>query len=365
MEVVVSALLEYKCPCCGGKIEFDSTSQKMKCPFCDTIFEAETLKNYDDILKNEQPDDMNWKMGTENQWQEGETKDMVVYICESCGGEIITDQTVAATKCPFCDSPVVMTRQFMGELRPDYVIPFKVDKKAAKAALNRHLQGKRLLPKIFKDQNHIDEIKGIYVPFWLFDADADANIRYKASKVRTWSDSNYYYTETSFYSILRSGNIGFSGVPVDGSSKMPDDLMESIEPYHLEDAVDFQTAYLSGYLANRYDVTAEQSIERANTRVKQSTEQVFTDTVRGYSTVIPENSSIRLLNGKTKYALYPVWLLNTTWEGKQYTFAMNGQTGKFVGDLPVDKRAYWKWLGALSAVYGIAVFAITYLWWLL
>ena len=102
-----------------------------------------------------------------------------------------------------------MMGQFAGALRPDYVIPFKLDKKAAKAALMKHYGGKRLLPKVFKDQNHIDEVKGVYVPFWLFDADADAHVRYKATRVRSWSDSNYNYTETSHYAVIRGGNIGF------------------------------------------------------------------------------------------------------------------------------------------------------------
>lgn len=149
--------------------------------------------------------------------------------------------------------------------------------------MQRHYKGKKLLPKIFKKENHIDEIKGVYVPFWLFDADADADIRYKATRVRTWSDSDYDYTETSYYSIGRSGDIGFDRVPVDGSSKMPDDLMESIEPFKFEDAVDFKTAYLAGYLADKYDVTAEQSIDRANERIKRSTEDAFASTVEGVS----------------------------------------------------------------------------------
>ena len=195
---------------------------------------------------------------------------------------------MAATSCPFCGNPVVLMGQFKGDLRPDYIIPFKLDKKAAKAGFEKHLSGKRLLPKVFKSQNHIEEIKGVYVPFWLFDTDAKAKIRYRATTVRTWSDSEYDYTETSHFMVHRGGSIGFERVPVDGSSKMADDLMESIEPYNFEDAVDFQTAYLAGYMADKYDVTAEQSIERANERVKQSTEDVFADTVTGYATVVPE-----------------------------------------------------------------------------
>ena len=361
----MAVLQEYKCPCCGGAIAFDSSIQKMKCPYCDTEFEMEALAGYDSELKNTKEDDMKWETSAGSEWQEGEADGLRSFVCKSCGGEIVGDENTAATSCPFCGNPVVMMGQFSGALKPDYVIPFKLDKKAAKEALNRHYSGKRLLPKVFRDQNHIDEIKGVYVPFWLFDADAEADIRYRATRVRAWSDSSYDYTETSFYSVSRSGSISFENVPVDGSTNMPDALMESIEPYDFSEAVDFQTAYLAGYLADKYDVDAEQSIEHANDRIKQSTADAFADTVEGYTTVTPESTSIRLQNGKAKYALLPVWILNTTWNGQKYTFAMNGQTGKLIGDLPLDKGAYRKWLFGLTGIVGAAVFALSYLMWLL
>ena len=354
----MSELIQYKCPCCGGAVEFNSTAQKMKCPYCDTEFEIETLKKYDEELKQEKQkeDQMQWQEDAGSQWGEEETSKMRVYHCESCGGEIIADENQAATKCPYCDNPVVMKGQFQGDLRPDYVIPFKLDKAAAKERFKSHLNGKPLLPKVFRSENHIDEIKGVYVPFWLFDTDVDANVRYRATKIRVWSDSDYDYTETRYFMVHRGGNVGFENVPVDGSSKMADDLMESIEPYNCAEAVDFQTAYLAGYLADKYDVTAEESIERANARVKRSTEEAFAETVQGYNSVTAENSSVQFHNGKAKYALYPVWLLNTTWNGNKYTFAMNGQTGKFVGNLPVDKAAATRW----TAILAVAFTAVTY-----
>ena len=163
----MAGLQEYKCPCCGGAIAFDSKIQKMKCPYCDTEFEMDALKGYDAELQNEQTDDMEWDTSAGSEWQEGETDGLRTYVCKSCGGEIVGDANMAATSCPFCDNPIVMMGQFAGALKPDLVIPFKLDKKAAKEGLKKHLTGKRLLPKIFKDQNHIDEIKGVYVPFWV------------------------------------------------------------------------------------------------------------------------------------------------------------------------------------------------------
>lgn len=360
----MAVLQQYKCPCCGGAIEFNIGAQKMKCPYCDTEFEMETLKEYDEELKNDKADEMQWETQPGSEWRDGETDNLRSYICQSCGGEIVGDQNMAASSCPYCDNPIVVMGQFSGALRPDYVIPFKLDKNSAKAVFKKHLIGKRLLPKVFKDENHIDEIKGIYVPFWLFDTDAEASIRYRTTRVHTWSDSNYNYTETNYYSVYRAGCIGFERIPVDGSSKMADDLMESIEPYDFSEAVDFQTAYLSGYFADKYDVDAGQSIDRANERVKRSTEEAFASTVTGYTTTVTESSNVRLSNGQAKYAFYPVWLLNTTWNGQRFTFAINGQTGKFVGNLPVDKKAARLWTFGLTALSSALIYGAAWLLWL-
>ena len=355
----MATILEYKCPCCDGKIEFDSGLQKMKCPFCGTTFDVSTLQDYDDILNQQAPqEEMQWDTDAGSEWGQDEAAAMGVFACQSCGGELVTNATTAATSCPYCGNPVVLTGRLAGDLKPDFVIPFKLDKEAAKAALKKHINSKKLVPKLFKSDNHLDEIKGIYVPFWLFDADADASIEYRATRIRAWSDSRYNYTETSHFALFRAGRISFDRVPVDGSSKMADDLMESIEPFDFSQAVDFQTAYLSGFLADRYDVTAEQSVARANERVKRSTEQAFASTAVGYSTVTPKNSNISLSNGKAKYALYPVWLLQTSWQGKNYLFAMNGQTGKMVGDLPMDKGAFWRWWTLWAAILGALSFGV-------
>ena len=330
-------IAEQKCPCCGGGVQFDAGVQKLKCPYCETEFEInqlnqETADNVDSI---------NWS-AQDNQWSSGETDGMNVYSCQSCGGEIIADSTTGASKCPYCDNPVVMKGQFSGALRPDLVIPFKLDKKAAKEALKKHLADKKFVPKAFLDNNRIEEIKGVYVPHWLFTCDAIGNANFKATQVKTWSDNNYNYKETSYYDVYRSGNIGFDNVPVDGSTKMPDDLMESVEPFDLSQAVDFNTAYLAGYLADKYDVTAEESMNRANERISTSVGDALAETVKGYDSIDSRVVNMNIANGFYKYALYPVWILNTSWNGEKFTFAMNGQTGKFVGNLPTDKKAVVK-----------------------
>ena len=335
-------LLEYKCPCCGGMLEFNSDVQQMKCPYCESEFTVEEVtKAQQEAEGASDTSQMNWETSQET-WTGEEAAGMKVYKCQSCGGEIVAEETTGASKCPYCDNPVVMTGQFGGDLKPDLIIPFKLDKNAAKAALLNHFNGKKFVPKVFKDQHQIDEIKGVYVPVWLFDAKASGEFRYKAEKTKRWSDNDFDYVKHDYYTVHRSGTMAFEHVPVDGSSKMPDDMMESLEPFDYKQAVPFQTAYMAGYLADKYDVGAEESIARANDRIKHSVEGAFRNTVKGYDIVNTEKSNIQLENAKAQYAMYPVWLLNISWNGQKYPFAMNGQTGKFVGNLPADKGEAFK-----------------------
>ena len=352
------------CPACKTELNSEGISGEATCPGCGAEFTMEDLRSYAAQMAEKHEDVMNWDTAAGGAWQEGEADGLRIYGCNQCGGEIVADETTGATHCPYCGNPVVLTGHFTGLLKPDLVIPFKVDKKAAKEALNNHYKGKRLLPKVFKDQNHIEEVKGLYVPVWLFDADVDANVEYDATRVHRWSDSDYEYTETRHYAVIRGGGIGFENVPVDGSTKMDDALMESIEPFDITDAVPFQTAYLPGYMADKYDVDAEASIDRANQRIKQSTEDAFRSTVMGYTTVTAVDSNIRLQNGKSRYALYPVWILNTDWNGQKFTFAINGQTGKIAGDLPMDKGLFWKYLLTVSGAVTALALAISYLAWM-
>lgn len=329
--------MEYKCPCCDGAIAFDAGTQRMKCPYCDTEFDVETINQQVEAdIPQEEPV---WRQ-EQSQWQEGEVS---AYVCQSCGGELITDASTAATACPYCGNPVVLRHNVSGGLKPDCIIPFKLDKKAAIEALKKHLTGKPLLPKQFRDENHIREIQGVYVPFWLYDATAMGNARYRATRVRSWADSRFFYTETSYYRVVRAGQLSFSGVPADGSAKMDDTLMESLEPYDLNQAESFNSAFLAGYLADRYDQSAAECSERANARIRESTEQELRGTVIGYTTVTTQNATVNLRDASTRYALYPVWLLHTRYKDKDYLFGMNGQTGKFVGDLPTDWGAFWRW----------------------
>ncbi len=362
----MSDLMEYKCSLCGGALEFDTSSQKLKCPYCESIFDMEEMKNRDSSLNNVSEEaqgnfEGEWNVsGAGSEWGEEEASGLTGYSCKSCGAEIVGDGNTAATSCPYCGNPVVMMERVAGMKKPDFVVPFKYDKKFAKDALIKHYQKRMLLPKVFKDENRLEEIKGIYVPFWLFHCDVEGNVVYHAENIRHWDDSEYEYTEVSNYTAVRDGSLHFDNIPMDGSESMPDDLMESIEPFKWEDMTEFQTAYLAGFLADKYDVEADAVLDRVSERVKKSTEDAFRDTVVGYDSVRAVRSNIHMQNSEVDYAMLPIWLLSTRWKDENYLFAMNGQTGKFVGDLPVDKGLYWKWFGIFGGGLSVVSFIIAW-----
>jgi len=349
------ALKDYKCPNCDGGINFDPGTQEMRCPFCDSTFDVQSLKSYDEESAEDAPDQIEWATHEDQAWQEGEQEGLRTYLCNSCAGEVIGDSATAATSCPYCGNPVVMTGQLSGALRPDLIIPFQLDKAAAKEALVRHLSDKKLLPRCFKSTKTLDEIKGIYVPFWLFDADIDANMRYRTTTVRKWSDSRFHYIQTRHFNVTRRGDMAFDSVPVDASAKMPADLMESIEPFDVTTAQDFQTAFLAGYLADKFDFDSALCKERANQRIKASADDAFRKTVTGYVTVTPQYSGVYLKRSSVKYALLPVWAITATWRGQTYLFAMNGQTGKFVGNLPTDWGIFWRWFAIWAVIITVVL----------
>ena len=352
----MSTVTEQKCPCCGGAVEFNVGAQKLKCPFCDTEFEISDMPQFEE---NNAVEAINWNSQA---WAAGETDGMNVYSCKSCGGEIVADAATGATSCPYCGNQVVMKGQFSGAFRPDLIIPFKLDKKAAKEAFKKHLKGKKFVPKGFLSDNKLDEIKGIYVPYWLFTCDAYSQMTFYGEKIKKWSDSNYEYTKIDTYNVYREGSVTFDNVPVDASQKIDNTLMESIEPFNLSDAVGFNTAYLAGYVADKFDVSMDESSVRANDRIRQTTYDTFKrETVEGYTNIVDGAINMNVTNGSYKYALLPVWLVSTKWNDKTYTYAMNGQTGKFAGNIPTDEKKAKLMGGLLGVAAGLIGYGLLWL----
>jgi hypothetical protein len=244
-----------------------------------------------------------------------------------------------------------MPTRLTGALKPDAVLPCRKSKEDAKAAFLNLCKGKPLLPKNFTSQQRLEKITGMYVPFWLYDCDSRFRGQYRATRVHRWSDSNYNYTKTDYYHVTRGATAGFAAIPMDASTKMDNAIMESIEPFDYDQMVDFETAYLSGFLADKYDVEAQMGEERIRQRVHTSMEELLAPSMIGYTTVMPISKHLDIDHSKAKYVLLPVWMLTTKYRDKTYPFAMNGQTGKMTGNLPICPKRTAAWfLGITAAV---------------
>lgn len=345
-------ILEYKCPCCGAGLHFSGPEIKLTCQYCDNTFELEAVQAFNE---SEQTHADHWESSANTAWTQEEQNVVATYTCPSCGGELMTDENTAATFCPYCGNPTVLPGRLSGGIRPDAVIPFRTTKDDAKKAFLELCKGKPLLPREFTAEHRLEKITGIYVPFWLYDCDSGFDARYSATRVHHWSDANYRYTRTEHFLLLRSADARFSHIPMDGSSKMDDTIMESIEPFDFGELIDFDTAYLTGFLADKYDVEVQVGHDRVRQRVSQSMDDLVAPTMIGYASVIPTSKNVHVDHGCAKYVLLPVWMLHTKYRDKTYVFAMNGQTGKMTGTFPICPKRSWAWFGGIcGAVSAVA-----------
>ena len=344
-----AAVIEYKCPSCGAGLRFAGDIQQLTCEYCDTTFEVDAVIAYNESQQARQEETFEWDVSGGGQWTSQEQESVRVFLCPSCGGEILTDENTAASFCPYCDNPTILPGRLSGGLKPDAVLPFQTTKEDAQAAFLKLCKGKPLLPKEFTSQQRLEKITGMYVPFWLYDCGADFEGSYKATRIRRWSDSMYNYTKTDHFLLRRDASARFDGIPMDGSRKMEDAFMESIEPFDYSRMVAFDTAYLTGYLADKYDVPWEEGKERIRQRVDRSMEDQLQPTLLGYATAIPTARNLRISHSRARYVLLPVWLLNTRYKDKVYTFAMNGQTGRMTGAFPICPRRSAAWFFGIFA----------------
>jgi DNA-directed RNA polymerase subunit RPC12/RpoP len=326
-------VLSYKCPNCGAELTFDPKSQTCKCDFCSSSFTEEELEK---IYKEKQ------KAKKEDAKETGNTSDnidenTVLYSCPRCGAQIITEKTTAATFCCYCHNPVIISEKLSGDFKPSKVIPFKIDRNTALESFLDMCKKKWFLPSDFSSQNQLDKITGMYVPFWLFNCDTNNEMSATAYKLTTWSDSEYHYTRTDTYDVFREACLNFKNVPGDASTKADDTLMQCIEPFDYSQIKDFSLSYLSGFFAEKYDKTNDDVFPIVKDRVGDACNNVLRNSISGYSSVSVHNFECDFNYVDSEYAMLPVWLMAYIYKGKTNFYAINGQTGKLTGALPVSK----------------------------
>lgn len=347
----------YVCPNCGAPIEFDSSVQQMVCSHCGHVMTVEELQEYYDRIDEEFGEDNNSDSVFGNFEVEERNGDFEIYRCQGCGGEILTNENTTASFCSFCGRPSLMKDRLTGALLPEYVLPFKIPRESASEQYKKWAKRGLLTPSIFKSRSTINKITGIYVPFWLFDFNAYMRMHAKCKNVHRKITGDYENVYTEYFDVDREVEAEYLKIPADASKKMPDDIMDKLEPFVYSELERFEMPYLSGYYAEKYDYQSSEMSPRVESRVKKYIYEATRSTIVGYSSVNVTNQQTRLERKKASYALLPVWILNCTYRGKNYLFALNGQTGKIVADRPISKIKSVAWFVGITSIS----FAILYL----
>ena len=315
-------VLDNKCPRCQAPIKFNPKLGLFKCEYCEGEFSAEELKDMsseeNNVLEN--------------------SVEYTNYNCPDCGAVIITDENTAATFCVYCGNTSIIKSRLSNAFAPSLIIPFKHTKEEAISAFKSLKKGRPLIPKEFINEKNIEKITGIYIPFWLFDLESSGEITIDATRVNSWSHGDTHYTKTDYFKVVRDGSMNFYRVPVDGSVRFENDIMNSIEPFDYKKLVPYNHAYLSGFLAEKYDVESDDALVDAKSRTLKSAKEEMLSSAIGYASKVisSENLTSTLIN--KEYVLLPVYMVNVKYKDKYYIFAMNGESGNFVGNIPLDKK---------------------------
>ena len=316
-------------------MRFDSELQKMVCEHCKT---EKTVEEIEAV----------YALEPEN--EEIQTGEFKRYTCPSCGAKILAEDNTVATFCSFCGNPSLLEDRLNGVKMPAQIIPFQINRKQAVESYRNWCKQGVLTPKSLLSSSTIDKITGIYVPFWLYDYEASIYLEAHGTKNRMERKKDIEYTYTDHFKIIRDISDAYQKLPADASEKMPDEVMDQLEPFHYEDLKPFKMAYLSGYLAEKYDYTDKEIQERVENRIKSYITMEANNTITGYMTTMATNTDIKLKKKNAKYSMFPVWILHYRYGGKDHLFTMNGQTGKIVGTRPVSKTKMAGWFGGITTV---------------
>ncbi len=309
----------FKCKNCGGNVVYSPERHKMFCPFCESEDSQEVQRS-----------------------EGGE-----ITICPDCGGEIPVQEHTSATQCPYCNNYLIFDERVEGEYLPKMLIPFQLGKETCKQALRDKFKKNVFAPTDFLSEVRLNSMQGTYVPFWFYDYDVNADYQGEGTKVRSWTSGNMNYTETSYYDVRRNVDIAFRDIPVDASIQMPDEIMDLMEPYNYQQLIDFQPQYMSGFYAEKYNMSADVVESRARQKMTHDTNNIMKAQVSGYSSVHQQRNDISVQEGEKKYGLLPVWKYNYRYKEQDYPFYVNGQTGKIVGTAPLSPPKVWAYAGTL------------------
>lgn len=351
-------IITHKCPNCGGALTFDPSDQKFHCPFCLSVFTEEEVSEFEAkqkaaTLASETTPETKTETSSSDPPAE---ETMQLFLCPSCGAEIVTDETTAATYCYFCHNPVVLSGRLSGTFLPNKVLPFKIEKEQAKDKFLEWIGTKKFVPSDFYNEEQIEKLTGVYFPYWVVDAKGQGQLSGSGTSIRVWRVGELEYTETKQFSVQRQGNFRFKDLVKNALSKnIQQKMVESVQPFPLENAIDFKNQYLAGFQAEKRDIEYKTLEKDVEDELKDYAGSLLKNSVNTYTTFRESSRDLSLDSIEKNYMLLPVWLVTYRNPGSDdvFYYAMNGQTGKVSGILPISYKKLSLVSGGIFAVLAI------------
>lgn len=347
------AVVTSKCPNCGGGLKFDPDQQKSTCEYCRSQFtsqELEALLNKEDISQEDANKQDSPKEGIPS------SDHLAGYVCDSCGAEVVTEETTSATFCYYCHNPVLLTNRLSGVFKPDKIIPFQYDRKKAIEKFLAWSKTRKFVPPSFYSASQLEKVTGLYIPYWMADYHADIDYAGKGINQRIWVSGTTEYTETKEFAIERRGAIEVDHIHEIALKKIDKKLIASITPFDETQAIDFSMSYLSGFFAEKYDINQDEVKPVIESQARDYVSTLLRDSISGFTQVTEIRNTINMALKGWHYSLFPAWILTYQYRGKNYIYAVNGQNGKAYGELPVNQQKLALASGLIAA--GVLVLAV-------
>ena len=340
------SVVSIKCPNCGGELVFEPSSQNYVCPYCNSSFtQAELDRMLEQSGHGEDRKEAETQTGPdaggrpETEYSDSQPGEGNLYSCPSCGAQIVTDETTAATFCYYCHNPVVLEGRISGAYLPDRIIPFKISREEAVSRFLSYVGKKKYVPKAFFNEQQIEKLSGVYYPYWVYDTDVEGELTANGTRIKTWRVGDTEYTQTSIYDVRRQGVVAVDQLTRNALKKTAGELVENVQPYTMTDLTKFSMGYLSGFMAEKRDIEKDALSAGLRDEAGKYAKKLLEGSASEYTTLKVKDARYMPSREQYSYVLLPVWVLTyRSLAGKFYYYAMNGQTGTVAGELPIDMR---------------------------
>ena len=344
----------FPCSNCGGDMKFSAAGGTLKCPYCGTENEIPT----NDSLEIKESDFMAVLDTLEHDCEQ-ETIEAVA--CQSCGAEVAMEGNLAASCCPYCNTSIVSEKHSLKKIKASYLLPFAVDHDSAVSNFQKWLKSRWFMPSETKTMAVRDKLQGVYSPYWTYDAMTDTEYTGQRGTHYTVTE-NYTTTDSEGKTVQKTRQVTktrwtwvdgrvsrhFDDVLVIGSNKLPRKYTRKLEPWDLENLVEFDHSYLSGFLAETYSIGIKDGFLTAKELMIPEIENDIIDNIGGdeqkISSMNTDYSDI-----KFKHILLPLWISSFRYNDKIYNFLVNARTGEVQGERP------WSWIKIAALVITVLI----------